>query len=187
MTDDDSLCRRLQRQDEKALEEIMKKYISLISAVIFNCSRGRLRKEDREEVLIDTFLTLWKNREKTAGDTLKGYLCCMAKSRTFDRMDKTDTIHFDAEEDIDELEPADERSLEGHVEQKDINRVLGEIVDNLQPPDNEIVIRYYYYYQSIAKIAAVMGLTSDNVKIRLYRARKQIKKLLTERGYHDGT
>ena len=44
-------------------------------------------------------------------------------------------------------------------------------------------MRYYFYYQRIADIAAVMGLTPENVKVRLYRARKQMKKLLEERGY----
>ena len=50
------------------------------------------------------------------------------------------------------------------MEQNDINKVLGEIVNSLSAPDNEIVMRYYFYYQRIADIAAVMGLTPENVR-----------------------
>ena len=183
LTDDNTLCKRLRKKDESALEEIMQKYIPLISSVIFNIGRVRLRKEDMEEVLTDTFITLWKNSDKARGESLKGYLCCIAKTKTLDKMD---TIRKEADTDIDEIDPADDRSIEYYIEQKEINRVLGEIVDSLGSPDNEIITRYYYYYQRIPDIAAVMGMTPENVKIRLYRARKQIRKLLEERGYEHG-
>ena len=180
MTDDKTLCKRLRKKEESALEDIMKKYISLISSVIFNIGRGMLSKEDMEEALTDTFSTLWINSDKVKGESLKGYLCCIAKTKTLDKMD---TIHPPSDTDIDEIDIADDRSLEYSVEQNDINKVLGEIVNSLSAPDNEIVMRYYFYYQRIADIAAVMGLTPENVKVRLYRARKQMKKLLEERGY----
>ena len=180
MTDDKILCKRLRKKEESALEEIMKKYISLISAVIYNIGRNTLTREDMEEALTDTFITLWKNSDKVKGESLKGYLCCIAKTKTFDKMD---TIRPTAEADIDEIDIADDYSLAYSIEQNDINHVLGEIVNSLGTPDNEIVMRYYFYYQHIADIAVVMGLTPENVKVRLYRARKQMKKLLEERGY----
>ena len=65
MTDDKTLCKRLRKKEESALEDIMKKYISLISSVIFNIGRGMLSKEDMEEALTDTFITLWKNSDKS--------------------------------------------------------------------------------------------------------------------------
>ena len=49
MTDDKILCKRLRKKEESALEEIMKKYISLISAVIYNIGRNTdncLRKRE---------------------------------------------------------------------------------------------------------------------------------------------
>ena len=46
LTDDKILCKRLRKKEESALEEIMKKYISLISAVIYNIGRNTLSKED---------------------------------------------------------------------------------------------------------------------------------------------
>ena len=87
MTDDKILCKRLRKKEESALEEIMKKYISLISAVIYNIGRNTLTREDMEEALTDAFITLWKNSDKVKGESLKGYLCCIAKTKTFDKMD----------------------------------------------------------------------------------------------------
>ena len=108
LTDDKTLCKRLRKKEESALEDIMKKYISLISSVIFNIGRGMLSKEDMEEALTDTFITLWKNSDKVKGESLKGYLCCIAKTKTLDKMD---TIHPPSDTDIDEIDIADDRSL----------------------------------------------------------------------------
>ncbi len=180
MKDDKTLCRQLRKKDEDALEEIMRKYIPLLSSLIYNIGRGKLLKEDMEEVLSDTFVTLWKNSNKAEGETLRGYLCCIAKTKTFDKMD---TVHNQAREDIEGSDIADDRSLDISIEQSELNSLLGKIVDSLGPPDNEIVIRYYYYYQRISDIAAVMGSTPGNIKVRLHRARKKMKKLLEERGY----
>ena len=94
-----------------------------------------------------------------------------------------DTVHNQAREDIEGSDIADDRSLDISIEQSELNSLLGKIVDSLGPPDNEIVIRYYYYYQRISDIAAVMGSTPGNIKVRLHRARKKMKKLLEERGY----
>ena len=177
-----SLSGRLKSGDESALEEIMDKYTPLASAIIYNIGRGILQKEDIEEAVTDTFISLWKNSSKTDDDTLKGYICCIAKSKAFD---KIDSVKRNMGNDFEEEEPADDFSLEGYIEQKAVNEVLGKIVDELGSPDREIVIRYYYYYQKISVIADKLSLSPDNVKTRLYRARAKIKKKLFEGGYFD--
>lgn len=178
-----NLAARLRKKDESALEESVKIFLPLVSSIIYNIGRGTLSKEDVEEASADTFITLWKNCGKVKDDTLKGYICCIAKTKAFDKLD---SLRNKAASDIDTLDTPDEFSLEGFIEQKEINCVLGSIVDGLGQPDSEIVIRYYYYYQRISVIAGVMGLTPDNVKVRLHRARAKIKKELSERGFDHG-
>lgn len=158
----------------------MNRYMPLVSGVIYHIGRGILQKEDIEEAVTDTFVTLWKNSEKVQDDTLKGYLCCIAKTKAFDKLD---SVRREVMLDIEEVNAEDEFSLEGSIEQNEVNQVLGNIVNTLGKPDREIVIRYYFYYQHISDIAEILGMTSDNVKVRLHRARTKIRKLLQERGY----
>lgn len=178
-----SLASRLRNKDESALEEVIRKFMPLVSTIIYNVGRGSLCKEDIEEVCADTFITLWKNSGKVRDESLKGYICCIAKTKTFDKLASAGNKNTS---DIDEIDPADDFSLSGFVEQKEINRVLGDIVDSLGQPDSEIVMRYYYYYQRISEIAGAMGMTTDSVKVRLHRARAKIKKKLSERGFDNG-
>ena len=51
----------------------------------------------------------------------------------------------------------------------------------MEPVDREIFLRFYYYYEKIAQIAAAMGLTESAVKSRLSRGREKLKsRLLAE-------
>ena len=59
------------------------------------------------------------------------------------------------------------------------NIVKREVMDMVQP-DREILLRYYYYYQPIARIAQEMGMSMANVKVRLYRARNVLKSTLSK-------
>ena len=70
----------------------MEQYTRLITSVIYNIEKGSLSTEDMEEVAMDTFITLQNNTDKIREDTLQGYLCCIAKTKTFDKLDKVKKI-----------------------------------------------------------------------------------------------
>lgn len=176
---DQKLASRLKKHDEKALEAIMKKYTPLISTIIYNVSSGMLSVADLEETVADVFITLWKNTDKVECDTLKGYLCCIAKSRAKNKirdLSKTETV------DISDVIVIDDFRLDKIVENKDTSKILIETVNDLGEPDNEIILRHYYYYQSSTQIAEAMGLNNNTVKSRIRRAKDKIKELLLKRG-----
>lgn len=174
------LVKRLRKKDESALEEIMKEYTRLISTIIYNIGRGTLSSGDIEEVTMDTFFTLWKNSDKVYEDTLQGYLCRIAKTKAFDKLD---TIKKGIVVDISEIDIEDEFSLEGDIESRAVGDEICRIIEEINQPDREIVLRYYFYYQKISEISKITGINSGTVKTKLRRARKIIKEKLTERGY----
>ena len=49
---------RLKKRDERALGEIMDKFTPLVSAIIYNVSKGNLTSSDIEETAADVFFTL---------------------------------------------------------------------------------------------------------------------------------
>ena len=182
LTGEDNLVKRLKNKDEAALDEVMKQYLPLISSVIYNIGRNILTAEDIEEACMDTFVALWKNTDKIHNGSLKGYICAIAKSKAFDKLDSVKKEKT-TDAGIDEYEEEDDFSVEVSIEEKEANAILADVIDSLGKPDSEIVLRYYYYYQRIGEIAKALNMTEDNVKVRLHRARGKIKKLLDTGGY----
>ena len=165
---------RLKQHDETALEVIINTYTPYVSTIIYNVTKGSLSVADMEEVSADVFITLWKNSQKVNDETLKGYLAAIAKSRAKDKL--RTVIPKSNTEDIDEFILADEHELTDEVDMKILSDDLGQSLDKLGEPDREIVIRYYYYYQSTGKISEILGINVETIKTKL-------KKLLKERGY----
>lgn len=182
LKDENRIISRLKKHDEAAFDEIMKEYLPLVSSIIYNIGRGSLTTEDIEEAAMDTFAALWKNCGKVLPGVLKGYICTIAKTKAFDKLD---SVRKNTAVNIDELDFAEDESfsIEQHLEQTEANELLNKIIQELKTDDREIVIRYYYYYQRISVIADKMGISTTNVKVKLHRARAKIKKLIEQGGY----
>ena len=173
------IAARLRKKDERALEEAIKVYSPLAAGIIKNISKGSLSKEDIEEVIEDTFFTLWKNSDKIIDEKLKGYICTIAKTKTLDKLSTIKGTVLN----IDDYEIEDDFSIADRTESKDIALELKEIISTIAEPDKEILMRYYYYYQSTSKIAAIMAINVETVKYKLRRSREKLKITLLERGY----
>lgn len=170
---------RLRKKDEKALEEAIKAYSPLAATIIINLSKGSLSKEDVEEVIEDTFFTLWNNTDKIIDGRLKGYICCIAKTRAINKLSavKGSLVNIEDYDFEDDFPIADE------TESKDIVRELNEMIETITEPDKEILMRYYFYYQFTSKIANALSMNIETVKYRLKRTRTKLKAMLSERGY----
>ncbi len=176
----DKLVHKLRKHDEKAFEEIIDQYTHLVVAIINNVSKGGLSKEDIEETVADVFVTLWDNADKVQDGKLKGYIACIARTRALNKM----TYCFSKTVfNIDDYDPEDNFSVENITEEKDINHELKEIIKEIKQPDKEILIRYYYYSQTVSAISKEMNIKLETVKSKLKRTREKIKTNLIERGY----
>ena len=52
----DILIQRLKKHDEAAFEEVMNKYLPLVSNIVYNIGRDGLSKEDMEETMFRVHL-----------------------------------------------------------------------------------------------------------------------------------
>lgn len=176
----DRLVQKLKNHDEKSFEIIMEQYARLVASVINNIAKGSLSKEDIEETVADVFVTLWNNAEKVQNGKLKGYICCIAKTRALNKLSacaKRTVLN------IDDYDLEDNFSIQDETEKKDINNELREIIRGFGQTEQEIIIRYYYYNQTTSKISEIMNLNYETVKSKLRRTREKIKTILIERGY----
>lgn len=179
--DEEKLAERLMNGEQKALEEVTRKYTPLVSTIISNIASGCFNVEDIEETTSDTFIALWYNKEKIQPDKLKGFICCIAKNKAKNKI-KSNQRHQDIVS-IEGMEFEDSLNVSQNIEDKFISEALKNALDEIGEPDREIIIRHYYYYQSSTVISEKMQMNSETVKSRIKRAKDKLKKILTERGF----
>lgn len=178
--DNIKLAKKLKKHDEKALEEIMARFTPLVATIIYNISNGRLSTSDIEETVADTFISLWNNAESFQSENLKGYLCSIAKNKAKNKLRNLKSIQL---VDIEDTVILDDFSVSENIENKEVNAELYDAINEIKEPDREIMIRHYYYYQSVYKIAEIMNINAETVKSKIRRARAKLKEYLEERGY----
>ena len=175
MTENKAL-RQLQQGSTDALKWFIVKYTPYVSTIIYNIIGSCMSSADVEEVTSDVFFALWENADKVNSGSVRGYLGSIARNKSKNKFrDAGFDLPLEEELYISEDLPLEEQ----HIEQE-LQAVVRQKVMELKQPDREILLRYYYYYQPIPRIARELGMTPGNIKVRLYRARNVLKSVLTD-------
>ena len=74
--------------------------------------------------------------------------------------------------------PSPEPSPEEMIIQKERQSAINYALRQLSPKDRMLFYRKYYYLQSTAQIASELGMTERAVEGKLYRLKKQLRKML---------
>ena len=160
-------------QNEKLdMEKIVKEYTSFLNSIINNKVNSALSFEDKEEILIDAFFILWKNQEKLA-TTIKAYLVGVVNNLIKEKF-KKNKITYDFDEFQNSIDKLNNDSFEDASKIEKIEEIIGE----LNEKDRKIIRLFYYEDKSVKEISKKVGLSESNIKIRLFRIRKTIKKKL---------
>ena len=167
--------KQLQKGSTDALELFIEKYTPYVSTVIYNIIGDTMGIEDVEEVASDVFYTLWSKADRIRPESIRGFLGCVARNMA---KNKLRSAGFELPLD-EELLIVEDTPLEQHCYEAELRKAVQQEVLALKVPDKEIVLRYYYYFQSICAIADEMGMSESNVKVRLHRARKTLKEALS--------
>ena len=181
---DKKLAQRLKRGDRLALNRAMDAYTPYLSTVVWNAMGPAARPEDVEEVVSDTFLTLWSRRDSLRPEQgLKAWLAAVARNRAIDRLRAAPPASLP----LDEAEAAGSSSPEDELERRVFSDALRKAVEELPPPDDQLVLRFYYEEERLKDVARDLGLSVPAAKSRLCRARRKLKEILEKGGLADGT
>ena len=162
------------------IEELMKDYTNYIYKVICNLS-ANLANEDIEEITLDVFLTIWKNKEKLDIDKkMSSYISGITKNLV-----KKKKRNIKINENIDNYEEEfiDLTNIELFLVEKEKSKIIENEINKRKKLDKEIFIKYYYEENKIKDIAKSLKITETKVKSILFRTRKKLGKILKERGY----
>ena len=164
------------------IERIINEYSNYLLVVIKNICGNILSNEDIEEILLDVFLALWKNRGKLdENKPIKPYISSIAHNLTKKKMTQ---IH--KENDISPLEEniiMDKINFDFILDNKFKKEEVEYILNELSEEDYQIFTLFYYNLYKVKQIANKLDISTVKVKTKLCRIRKKIKKKLKERGY----
>lgn len=155
------------------LEMIVNDYSPYIKTIIDNAIGDFLTYEDKEEIITDTFFIIWKNQNKILV-SLSSYIAGIVRNLIKEKMRKK-KVTYDISEYENIIEFSNINLFES--EREEIEKIEKHLT-SLSKLDFEIITMFYYSSKSIKDIAKELNLTEINVKTRLFRIRKRIKKEL---------
>ena len=166
------------------IDRILDDFYNYVYIIVKNGVGVSITDEDIEEIISDVFLAIWKNSKNLPDTmTLKPYLAGTVKNiiKNKYRGLKLNSSISDYEEEL-----KDNFDIEKITEENEQNRIIQETLKKLKKEEYDIFIMFYYEAKKIKQIAEMLKLSTSNVKTKLHRIRKIIKKNLEDGGYGYG-
>ncbi len=178
---DNGACsyRRFLNGDEEAFDEIVKEYFD--SLVIF-INGYTSDFQAAEDIAIDALSDLIVNKKRyNFKVTLKTYLFMIAKSRAKNYIKRRNIIKFtelDEAKDVSVNETALEDLLIKDERKKELYKAISTLPDDMRT----VVYLIYFEDMSYEEAARVMKKSKKQVDNLLYRAKNQLRAILTDNG-----
>ncbi len=171
---DKKILAGLQHREEETIAYVMGKYTRMLWSIADAVLKNVGSEQDVEECVADVFILLWlaPNKFDPERGSLRSWLCIMARSRAIDRyreLTRHDTVS------LDDAMIAGRMGLQDVLLEQERRRELSAVIHTLEPSEQEILLRRYYYEQKPARIAVAMDLSVKQVNNCLYRTKQKLK------------
>lgn len=162
----------LNNDNELDLDKIIVDFSPYVKTIINNMVADNLKKEDKEEILLDTFFILWKNQDKVI--TLNSYIAGITRNLVKEKLKKKKITY-----DISDYENIIEYSkIDLFFEERDEIYKIRKKLKSLKEIDLQIIKLFYYLSLSTKEISIKLGISETNVRQRLFKIRRKIRKEL---------
>jgi RNA polymerase sigma-70 factor (ECF subfamily) len=104
---------------------------------------------------------------------------------TFLRKKRIDTTSIDDEDTYLQLESQSGSYDPNTAENRSRSYYLNEAIQQLSPDDSTIITLFYMGEQSLEEIAQAIGMETNTVKVKLFRARQRLKEKLERNLKHE--
>ena len=166
------------KNNEIDMDQIIEDFTPYITTIINNGTNDKISFEDKEEIFSDTFFILWKNRNRlNINVSLNSYLAGITKNLIKEKYRKLKIVY-----DISNFENDALNSVNMYENDRELIWDIEQKIKGLKDIDIKIVNLFYYSSVSIKDIAKKLNISELNVKTRLHRIRKKIKKELNNGG-----
>lgn len=163
--------------DTNSFSVLVERYQSMVYTVVYRMIKN---KEEAEEVSQDTFVKAFTSLSKFRGDAkFSSWLYTIAYRKSLDAIKVAKRLAVsELIEDITEGEIESVHDALGYLQEKERKQIILDSIRSLPEEETAIITLYYYEEKSVKEIVDIIGLTKDNVKIKLYRSRKKLYSIL---------
>lgn len=182
---DRELHKQLLRRDTKALKEIIDTYSPSVYSLVNRILKGVGTSQDLEECCSDVFHAAWEQADRYDSDraTLRTWLLMLARYKALDSRRKLSCagkLNLEVPN-MEHLPDLSSETPENSLLQSEKRQQVLNALAQLKPLDKELVYRRYFLFEPVETMAKEMGLTRQAADNRLWRARKTLRVLLTEK------
>ncbi|WP_297796579.1 sigma-70 family RNA polymerase sigma factor [uncultured Eudoraea sp.] len=174
---DEHLIKRVRRGENNAYAILVDRYKHMVFTLALRILKNR---EDAEEIAQDTFLKAYLGLKDFKGDSrFSTWLYKIAYYRSLDylkknkRQVKTTFIDISEEYNIAAMDDA----LDG-LEARERAELIKHAIQKLPADDSVLITLYYFETLTLNEISKVMGIPGNTIKVRLFRGRKRLAKIL---------
>jgi RNA polymerase sigma factor (sigma-70 family) len=171
--------------DQSAYADLVKRHQRFVFTLALRFTKNR---EDAEEVAQDCFIKAFRSldsfkRESKFSTWL--YTIVYTTAMTSLRKKRVDTASIDDEATHIQLENTSSGYDVNNAENRSRSFYLNQAIEQLSADDATIITLFYKGEQSLEEIAQTLGIETNSVKVKLFRARQRLKEKLERNLKHE--
>lgn len=168
-----------------AYADLVKRHQRFVFTLAMRFAKSR---EDAEEIAQDCFVKAYRSLASFQGQSKFStwlYSIVYTTAMTFLRKKRIDTDSIDDEGTFVQVESHESAFDTNNIENKSRSFYLNQAIAQLLPDDATIITLFYKGEQSLEEIARAMGIETNTVKVKLFRARQRLKEKLERNLKHE--
>lgn len=170
LSEDDCLLSAIQQGDQKAFDTLFRKYYPIL------CAYGHrfIDLEDAEEIVQDTLLWIWENRETLVIDVqLSSYLFKTIYRRALNKLVRIDSAQRAETRFYEEMQEMMQDTDFYLIE--DLTQHIKDAITALPESYREAFVMHRFRNMSYKEIAEKLGVSPKTVDYRIQQALKQLR------------
>lgn len=181
---------RARSGDQQAAREL----VTRVEPMVYRIIRAHLPRRDvPEDIAQEVFMKMFARMDQYRGSSsFRRWLSQITLRTCYDHLRaqrcRPELRHADLS--VDEAAALEVRPVEDHRrESRELlatRELLQLLLERLSPDDRKVVVLFNLEQKSIAEIAALTRWSRDLVKMRVFRARKKMRRMLAEFSPWDG-
>lgn len=175
--DDKYLIKRLKQGDNQAFAFLIDRYQNMVFTLALRMLKNH---EDAEEIAQDSFLKAYQHIDGFKGNSKFStwlyqivYNACISKLRKKKIVvDPIDSINST------DISSSEYREVEQLIATKEKHEIIKKALLEIDPEDSFLLTLFYLEELDHKEIARITELTRDNIKVKIFRARKKLFEIL---------
>jgi RNA polymerase sigma factor (sigma-70 family) len=170
---------RVLKGESEAYAFLVKKYKSMAYSLALKLVKNR---EDAEEIAQDAFVKAYQSLGQFRGSSsFSTWLYRIVYNTSISKLRRTGAEAVSLEDSaVKERESSDIMEAYYMLKDQDRKKFLNIALERLDPDENFLITLYYYDEKDLQEISQITGMTRNNVKVKIFRARQRMLVLLTE-------